>query len=106
MAFKIAFIVRAPEADPNENISPLKAKAIDVTTVAVELNNSNQMIKTCANLVKNNGIQALVLCPAVSNELVSKISDVVDEAVAVFVARGDFNSANIAQDTIEKEWFS
>ncbi len=106
MAFKVALIVRAPEADPEVDISTLVTKNIEVTTVAVELQNAQQTVKVCENLAKNAGVQAIVLCPAVSNELVADITRAIGDGVSLFVARGDFQSTILASENIEREWFS
>jgi len=106
MAFKVAMIVRAPEANPEKDISTLVTKNIEVTTIAVELQNSEQTVKVCEELARDYGIHAIVLCPAVSNELVADITKAIGSGVALFVARGDFQSTFLASESIEREWFS
>jgi hypothetical protein len=106
MAFKVGFVVRAPGGNPADEKSFLKTDKIEVTTVVVELENPKQMVEICKNLVYRDGIQALVLCPAVSNDVVAKISNEIGDRAALFVARGDFGSVHLASEITEKEWFS
>jgi hypothetical protein len=106
MAFKVGFIVRAPGGDPEKNMTFLKTENIEVTTVVVEMADSSQMIKVCKELVFEKGIHALVLCPAVSNEVVAKITEVVEGKASLFVGRGDFESVHLATQITGKEWFS
>ena len=106
MAFKVLFIVRAPKSDPAKDRSFLKTENIEVTTIAFDLEDSAGIIETCTKLTNESGIHAIVLCPAVSNELVAKLSEQVGDKVAIFVGRGDFQSVHIASQITMKEWFN
>jgi len=104
MAFKILFIVRAPNSNPERDKSFLKSENIEVTTIAFELIDSDGIIQTCKKMVNETGIQAIVLCPAVTNNLVAKLSEEVGDKAAIFVGRGDFQSVHIASQVTMKEW--
>ena len=105
MAFKVLFIVRAPESDPENDKSYMKSKNIEVSCIAFDLKDSEGIINTCVKETEENGIQAIVLCPAVSIELVARISEKVGDKAAVFVGWGDFKSVHIASQITQKEWF-
>lgn len=106
MAFKVLFIVRAPNSNPAKDVSFLKTENIEVTTIAFELEDSEGIIKTCTREVNKSGIQAVVLCPAVSNDLVARLSDKLGDRVAIFVGRGDFRSVHMASQITTREWFA
>lgn len=105
MAFKVLFIVRAPGSNPKSDNSILQNKNIEVHTLAFDLNDTDGIIETCTGYVMEKGIHAIVLCPAVSNELVADISKRVENKAAVFVGRGDFKSVSIASEITKNEWF-
>ncbi|MCX6231571.1 MAG: DUF6506 family protein [Bacteroidetes bacterium] len=106
MAFKVLIIVRAPDSNPEKDISFLKNDNIEVTTVAFDLNDTEGIIDTCIRHQDENGLQALILCPAVSNELVAKITEKIGDKTAIFVGRGDFQSVHLASQYTSKEWFN
>ena len=105
MAFKVLFIVRAPGSDPKRDKSFLKSENIEVTTIAFELMDSEGILQTCIKMVDESGIQAIVLCPAVSNELVANLSEKIGQKAAIFVGRGDFQSVQFASQITMNEWF-
>jgi hypothetical protein len=106
MAFKVLFVVRAPGSNPAKDRSFLKTPSIEVTTIAFELSDSEGVIKTCLKEVAESGIHVIVLCPAVSNDLVAELSKRLENKVAVFVGRGDFPSVHLASEVTTKEWFN
>jgi hypothetical protein len=106
MAFKVLIIVRAPNSNPEQDISYLKNGNIEVTTIAFDLNDNNGIINTCIHQVENNGIQAVILCPAVSNELVATLTDKIGDKTAIFVGRGDFKSVHLASQYTAEAWFN
>ena len=105
MAFKVLFVVRAPGSNPEKDRTFLKTENIEVLTVAFDLNDSEGIIKLCQEEVEKSGIQAVVLCPAVSNELVAKLTEKTEGKIAIFVGRGDFQSVHIASKITTDEWF-
>ena len=76
-----------------------------MSTIVVDINNTQQLIDICKNKVLNEGIHAIVLCPAVSNETVAKVTQVIEGKAALFVGRGDFQSVFLAGEITSKEWF-
>jgi hypothetical protein len=106
MAFKVLIIVRAPGSNPEQDISYLKNENIEVTTIAFDLNDTIGIIRCCIHEVENNAIQAVILCPAVSNELVAAITDKIGDKTAIFVGRGDFKSVHLASKYTADEWFN
>ncbi|MFZ4400163.1 MAG: DUF6506 family protein [Bacteroidales bacterium] len=106
MAFKVLFIVRAPNSVAERDKTFLKTESIEVTTIAFELSDNEGIIKTCIEMVEESGIQAIILCPAVTNELVAILSEKIGKKTAIFVGRGDFQSVHMASKFTTKEWFN
>ncbi len=73
-------------------------------TIAFNPEDSDGIISTCMREAENQGLHAIVLCPAVSNELVAKLSEILGESVAIFTGRGDFRSFHLASVYTQKEW--
>jgi hypothetical protein len=106
MVFKSGFVVMAPDVDPKINRTSIKTSKFELTTVLVELMNFDQAINVCKELVQNEGIQSLILCPGFPHEAVAEIANAVGEGVAINVARGDVPSTMITGEILTKEgWF-
>jgi hypothetical protein len=106
MAFKTGFVVMAPDGDPERHRASLKTSNLELTVVVVELMNFEQAVNVCRDLVQNEGIQSLILCPGFPHEAVAKVANAVGEGIAVAVARGDIPSVMITGEIMAKEgWF-
>jgi hypothetical protein len=106
MAFKVAFIVMAPDGDPNKHRTTIKTSKLELTTVVTELRNYDQAVKVCKDLVQKEGVQEFILCPGFRHQAVAKIANAVGESVAINVARGDHPSDRIIDEILKKEgWF-
>ena len=103
MTFKGAFIVMAPDGDPKKHRAVVKTSKLEVTTVLVEWMNFDQAVDVCKDLVQNEGIQSLSLCPGFSHEAVTKIANAVGEGVPINVARGDAPSTRAMGEILAKE---
>jgi hypothetical protein len=106
MAFKVAFVVVAPDGDPNKHRATIKTSKLELTVVVTELRNSDQAVKVCQDLVQKEGVQNLILCPGFSHQAVAKIANAVGERVAINVARGDHRSDRIIDEIVKKEGWS
>ena len=106
MAFKSAFIAMSPDGDPKKHRSTIKTAKHELTTVIVQLMNFDQAADVCSDLVKNEGIQSIFLCPSFHHEAVVKVANAAGQGVAIAVARGDVPSGMIAGEILAKEgWF-
>lgn len=106
MAFKILNIVRAPGADPEKDKSVIKTDKIEVYTVVADLMKTELLPELCKKYVAEYEIHAVQLCPAVTNDIVGKVTAAVDGKASVFVSRGDFASVMTAVQNTDREWFS
>jgi len=104
MAFKTGFVVMAPDGDPRKYRTSLKTSKLEITAVVCQLMNFDQVVDVCKDLVQNEGVQSLILCPGCTHEAVGRIASAVGEGVAVNVARGDLPSVMITGQILAKEW--
>jgi hypothetical protein len=106
MALKAGFVFMAPDGDPKGHRASIKTSKLELTTVVFELMNFDQAVNVCKDLVQNEGVQFLILCPGFAHEAVAKIVNAVGEGVAVNVARGDVPSTMTAGEILTREgWF-
>ena len=106
MAFKAGLVFMSPDGGPKRHRASIKTSMLELTTVVFEMMNFDQAVNVCKDLVQNEGIQFLILCPGFTHEAVAKIANAVGEGVAVNVARGDVPSTTITGEILAKEgWF-
>jgi len=103
MAVKIGFVIMSPDGDPSKHRATIKTPRLEITTVVVELRNFDQAVNVCKDLVKNEGVQGLILCPGFPHQAVAKVSNAVGEGVAIDVARGDVPSGMVTGKLMAKE---
>ena len=106
MAFRAGFVVMVPDADPEIHRASIKTPKFELTTVLIQLMNSDQAVDVCTELVQKEGIQSLILCPGFSHEAVAKVRNAVGEGVAINVTRGDVQSTMMTAEILTEEgWF-
>jgi hypothetical protein len=106
MAFRAGFVVMVPDADPKIHRASIKTPKFELTTVLIQLMNSDQAVDVCKELVQKEGVQSLILCPGFSHEAVAKVRNAVGEGVAINVTRGDVPSVMMTAGILAKEgWF-
>ena len=105
MAFKAAFIAHAPDAEPEKHQCVIETPKYKLFVRVVQ--HQGQAVEVCQNLVKEEGIHSVLLCPGFTHKNVAEIAEAVGENVGVFVARGDGASARATIAVMEREgWFS
>ena len=106
MVFKVLFLAHAPDAEPEKHRSVIETpKHYKLFIVVVK--NQKQAIEVCKKVVKEEGIQSILLCPGFTHRDVAEISEAVGENVGIFVARGDGPSNRISMEVMAREgWFS
>lgn len=105
MIVKSAFVIMAPDGDPNRHRASVKTSKTEVTTVIIEEMNFDQAVKVCQDLAQKEGVQVLFLCPGFTHQAVAKIADAVGEKVAIHVARGDVPSNNLTTEILTEAGF-
>ena len=105
MAFKSAFIAHAPDGDSEKHRCVIETSKYKLFVVVVQ--NQREAVQVCQNLVKEEGIHSILLCPGFTHENVAEIAEAVGGNVGVSVARGDGPSSGVARAVMEREgWFS
>jgi len=105
MAFKSAFIAHAPDADSKKHRCVIETSKYKLFVVVVQ--NQREAVQVCQNLVREEGIHSILLCPGFTHENVAEIAEAVGGNAGVFVARGDGPSSQITKAVMEQEgWFS
>jgi biotin synthase-related radical SAM superfamily protein len=104
MAFKSAFIAHAPDGDSEKHRCVIETSMYKLFVVVVQ--NQREAVQVCQDLVKEEGIHSILLCPGFTHENVAEISEAVGGNAGVFVARGDGPSSRITMGVMEREgWF-
>lgn len=105
MAFKVLFLVHAPDGDPGKHRSVIETSKYKLITVVVKT--QDQAVEECKKLVAEEGIHSVLLCPGFTHEDVSQIADTVGKEVAVAVARGDGPSNRVSATVrMSESWVS
>jgi len=106
MAFKVLFLAHAPDAEAEKHRCVIETPKYYKLFVVV-VKNQKQAIEVCKKVVKEEGIQSVLLCPGFTHRDIAEISEAVGENVGVFVARGDGPSNRISMEVMRREgWFS
>jgi hypothetical protein len=104
MAFKALFLAHAPDADYEKHRNVIDTGKYTLFTVVVK--NQTEAIKVSKNMVTNEKIDAVMLCPGFTHGDVSEIFTALDGKVSVNVSRGDGPSNKISQPVIQREFFN
>ena len=103
MAFKSAFIVMAPDGDPNKHRASIKTSKLEFTTVLIEMMNFDQAVEVAKDLVQKHGVQSIYLCAGFTHQAVARIVSAVSGKAAVQASRGDVPSTNMVGEILTKE---
>jgi hypothetical protein len=104
MAFKSAFVAHAPDGDSEKHRCVIETSKYKLFVVVVQ--NQGEAVQVCQNLVKQEGIHSILLCPGFTHKNVAEIAEAVGEDVGVFVTRGDGPSSGVTRAVMEREgWF-
>ncbi len=105
MAFTALFLAHSPDADPVVHRSTIETGLYTILTVVVR--DQRQGLEVCRQMVAEEGVQSVLLCPGHSNEDVGEIAAELGEGVSVSVARGDPRGGRVAAKAMEEAgWFT
>ena len=63
-------------------------------------------MEVCRTLVREEGIEAIILCPGFTHKDIAEIQELVGANVGITVARGDGPSSKISMEAMKKAgWF-
>jgi len=104
MAFKALFMAHVPDADPERDNCILETEKYKLYVRLVK--GQNQALEVCRKLVKEEGIEAIMLCPGFTHKDIAEIQDLVGPNVGITVARGDGPSSRISMEAMKRAgWF-
>ena len=105
MAFKVAFVAHAPDAEPDKHKCLIETPKYKLFVQLVR--NQSQAVEACRKLVKEEGISSILLCPGFSHKDIAELAEAVGPNVGICVARGDPPSNRVVEEVMRKEgWFS
>lgn len=93
--FIVCFLAHARDADPLTHKSVIETKTYKLHSVVVR--KQIEAIEVSIKLVKEEGVQSILLCPGFTHKDVAEIQDAVKGRAGVFVARGDGPSSRITK---------
>ena len=104
MAFKALFVAHVPDADPERDNCILETEKYKLYVRLVK--GQNQALEVCRTLVKEESIEAIMLCPGFTHKDIAEIQDLVGPNVGITVARGDGPSSRISMEAMKRAgWF-
>jgi hypothetical protein len=104
MPFKVVFVAHAPDAEPEKHRCVIETSKYKLFVRVVK--DQGQAVEVCQNLVKEEGIHSILLCPGFTHGNIAEIVEAVGNSVGVFVARGDGPSSRVTIGVMEREgWF-
>jgi hypothetical protein len=104
MAFKALFMAHVPDADPGRDNCILETEKYKLYVRLVK--GQNQALEVCRTLVKEESIEAIMLCPGFTHKDIAEIQDLVGPNVGITVARGDGPSSRISMEAMKRAgWF-
>jgi hypothetical protein len=104
MAFKTLFLAHTPDADPDKNNCILETPKYRLFVRLVR--GQKQALEVCKKLVKEEGIESILLCPGFTHRDIAEIAGAVGPNVGISVARGDGPSGRISMEAMKRAgWF-
>ena len=103
MAFKVAFLAHAPDAEPEKHRCVIETSKYKLFVVVVK--NQVQAVEVCKKLVKEEGIHSILLCPGFTHRNIAEIAEAVGDNVGVTVARGDGPSNRLSAEARRREGY-
>ena len=101
MAFKVACLVLAPDADPDNHRALIQTSKVHLTGVMVK--DPQQAVQVAQELSRNEGVHEIMLCPGFTHQAVSAIVDALEHKVTVSVARSDIPGVQTLTEVLSKE---
>ena len=93
--FKVCFLAHARDAEPSKHRSIIETETYKLHSVVVR--NQKEAVEVSMKMVKEEGVQSILLCPGFTHKDVAEIQDAVKGKAGVSVARGDGPSSRITR---------
>lgn len=101
MAFKVVFLARVPDAEPDKHRCVVETSKYKLVVRLVKT--QNQAVEVCRKLATEEAIDTIILCPGFTHRDIAEISQAVGDKVGVSVARGDGPSSKISLEARTRE---
>jgi len=101
MAFKVVFLAHASDAEPEKHRCVIETSRYKLFAVVVR--DQDQAVEVCKQLVQEEGIHSVLLCPGFTHRDVAEIVEAVGKNVSVAVARGDGPSSRVSAEIRKRE---
>jgi len=101
MSFNALFIAHSADADKTKHRSLIQTGTYKLFTVVVK--NQEEAVEVCKEMVKEEHIDAVLLCPGFTHADVAGIVKAAGDKVSVSVARGDGPSNRISLEARKRE---
>ena len=72
MAFKVVFLAHAPDADPEKHRCVIETPKYKLFVRVVK--DQGQAVEVCKNLVEQEGIHSILLCPGFTHGNIAEIA--------------------------------
>ena len=102
MVFRVLFLAHAPDGEAEKYRCVVETPKYYKLFVVVA-RDQRQAVEVCKRMVREEGVQSILLCPGFTHKDVAEISEAVGENVGVFVARGDGPSNKISMEIMKSE---
>lgn len=103
MSFNVLFIAHAPDADQHKHRSEIDTGKYHLLSVVVR--DQTEAIDVAREIVDDQSIDTILLCPGFTHSDVTEIFDVLGGRVGVAVARGDGPSSRISAQARRREGY-
>ena len=104
MAFNVAFIAHAPDADPAMHRSLIDTGKYKLFTVVVK--NQAEALAVSKELVEDEGVKSILLCPGFTNKDIAELGEAAGEGVCIGVSRTDPPGSRVSMEVMKAEgWF-
>ena len=101
MAFKVACLVLAPDADPNNHRALIQTSKVHLTGIMVR--DSQQAVQVARELSRNERVHEIMLCAGFTHQAMSAIVEALEQKVTVSVARSDIPGVQMLTEALSKE---
>lgn len=100
MTFNVLFLALAPDAEPEKHSCMIELSQFKLVTVIVR--SRNQAIRVCRNMIEEEDIHSIILCPGFTHRDVAVIAEEIGPGVGVSVAREDGPSNKVTAEARKK----
>ena len=104
MSFNVLFIAHAPDVDKHKHRSEIDTGQYRLLSVVVR--NQTEAIDVARELVDDQSIDSILLCPGFTHSDVAEIYNALGGRVGVAVARGDGPSNRISAQARRREGYA